>query len=80
MLRYALSDGTAREEIVSIKNKGTDDEYIEISGTYTYTNGPNIYLVKYIADKNGYRATVTQQEGSSNDVFISSNVIKSLVG
>lgn len=42
-----------------IKNKGTEDEEIVISGHYSYKGSDGlIYNVNYTADKNGYHATV----------------------
>ncbi|XP_030387101.1 endocuticle structural protein SgAbd-6-like [Scaptodrosophila lebanonensis] len=52
---YEGADGSFREEVGIIKNAGTENEELEISGTYHYydANGDKVE-VSYVADKNGF--------------------------
>lgn len=52
---YEGEDGTRRDEQGEIKNQGTKDEALEVSGSYTYTDadGQEV-LVTYTAGVNGF--------------------------
>lgn len=53
---FETSDGVSRSEEGVLKNVGTDDEAIEVRGSYTHT-GPDgvVYTVNYVADENGFQ-------------------------
>lgn len=53
--QYEGADGTRRNEQGEIKNKGTDDEALEVHGSYTYINdqGEEV-VVTYTAGVNGF--------------------------
>lgn len=53
---FETSNGIAREETAKLNNIGTDNEAIEIHGTYSYTdaNGKKV-TVTFVADENGFR-------------------------
>lgn len=59
IFRYNLTD-QERNETLTIINQGTDDEYIEIHGSYSFIDGLKRYMVEYVADKNGYKPKVSQ--------------------
>lgn len=52
---YESEDGTRRDEQGEIKNKGTDEEALEVHGSYTYIDdqGREV-LVTYTAGVNGF--------------------------
>lgn len=57
--RYDTVDGQSRDEELVIKNKGSEEEEIIITGSYSFKGTDGfIYRVKYTADKNGYHAVV----------------------
>lgn len=53
--QYEGADGTRRDEQGEIKNKGTDDEALEVHGSYKYINdeGDEV-VVTYTAGVNGF--------------------------
>jgi len=54
------SDGTKHEQSGYLKNVGTENEGISISGSYQYYSPEgDLYSLKYLADENGF-----QPEGS----------------
>ncbi|XP_059613915.1 flexible cuticle protein 12-like [Phlebotomus argentipes] len=75
---YELSDGTGREEVGTIHNRGTDQEYLEVAGFYRYT-GPDkyIYRVDYTSGPQGYQAMTSRYHSKNR---ISPVALKSLVG
>ncbi|XP_017843899.2 endocuticle structural glycoprotein ABD-5 [Drosophila busckii] len=52
---YSAEDGTHREESAELRNPGTKDEYLEITGSYSYldADGKEV-LVHYKADNHGF--------------------------
>ncbi|XP_020803107.1 endocuticle structural protein SgAbd-6 [Drosophila serrata] len=52
---YLGEDGTHRHEEAVVRNQGTDNEYLEISGSYSYfdANGKEV-VVNYKADDHGF--------------------------
>uniref|UniRef100_A0A1B0EZ62 Uncharacterized protein n=2 Tax=Phlebotomus papatasi TaxID=29031 RepID=A0A1B0EZ62_PHLPP len=76
---YELSDGQGREEIGTIHNPGTDQEYLEVVGYYRYT-GPDqfTYRVNYKSGPEGYEAMTSRYKTGRNR--ISPVALKSLVG
>ncbi len=55
MYRFETSDGIARDEQGELVDVGTDEEAIQVRGTYSYT-GPDgiVYTVTYTAGKEGF--------------------------
>ncbi|XP_077286114.1 endocuticle structural glycoprotein ABD-5-like isoform X1 [Arctopsyche grandis] len=55
---YETSDGTSRSEQGQLKNPGTENEALSVTGTFQYL-GPDgvLYKVDYIADENGFQPT-----------------------
>ncbi|XP_067634221.1 larval cuticle protein 1-like [Eurosta solidaginis] len=52
---YEGADGNYREEVGIVKNAGTDDEKLEVSGSYRYYDREGQLIeVHYTADENGY--------------------------
>ncbi|XP_055690576.1 larval cuticle protein 65Ag1-like [Lutzomyia longipalpis] len=75
---YELSDGQGREEIGTIHNAGTDQEYLEVTGFYRYTGPDNyIYRVNYKSGPGGYEAETSRYLARNR---ISPVALKSLVG
>lgn len=59
--RYELSDGTKREEKGELKNVGTENEAMSVTGSYTWVDPEGqLWTVTFIADENGFQPTVTQ--------------------
>lgn len=52
---YESGDGTVRDEEATLANKGTDDEALEVNGSYSYINdqGDEV-VVHYTAGVNGF--------------------------
>lgn len=66
-----------REENIEILNRGTDEEEIVVTGYYVFKGDDGYrYTVKYIADRNGYNATVDKTYFKR----ISPSLVKSLIG
>ncbi|XP_076622871.1 cuticular protein 28 [Colletes latitarsis] len=56
---YEQSDGQKREETAELKNEGTDDESLDVSGSFTFTSPDgHTYRVDYTADKDGFHPTI----------------------
>uniref|UniRef100_A0A2H1VEL6 SFRICE_026878 n=1 Tax=Spodoptera frugiperda TaxID=7108 RepID=A0A2H1VEL6_SPOFR len=53
--RFKTSNGLIREESGNVVNPGQEDQYIDVHGSYSYTdtNG-QVVNVRYSADKDGY--------------------------
>lgn len=50
------SDGFQKEEQGEIKNVGTDEEALAVTGSYSYVGDDGkTYSVKYTADENGFQ-------------------------
>lgn len=50
------SDGFQKEEQGEIKNAGTDEESLAVTGSYSYVGDDGkTYSVKYTADENGFQ-------------------------
>lgn len=77
--RYSLSDGTAREEKGELKNPGTENEAISVTGSYTWVDPQGItWTVTFLADENGFQPKVTQGGGGIGGV--SGPLVASLLG
>jgi len=50
------SDGQTRSETGHLNNIGTEQEALQVTGTYQYT-GPDgkLYTLSYVADENGFQ-------------------------
>ncbi|XP_076276864.1 cuticular protein 28 [Lasioglossum baleicum] len=56
---YEQSDGQKREETAELKNEGTDDEALDVTGSFTFTSPDgHTYRVDYTADKDGFHPTI----------------------
>lgn len=54
--RVETSDGFKKEEQGEIKNQGTAEESLAVTGKYSYVGDDGkTYEVKYTADENGYQ-------------------------
>lgn len=52
---YEGADGSYREEVGIVKNAGTDDETLEVSGSYRYLDADGQLIeVRYTAGENGF--------------------------
>ncbi|XP_011214366.2 endocuticle structural glycoprotein SgAbd-9 [Bactrocera dorsalis] len=52
---YEGADGTQREEVGIVKNAGTDEETLEVSGSYRYYDADGQLIeVRYTAGENGF--------------------------
>lgn len=55
--RYETGNGIQAQEAGQLKNAGSDQESIEVQGSYSYTGDDGQqYTVTYVADENGFRA------------------------
>lgn len=54
--RYETSDGSSRSEQGQLKNPGTDNEALSVTGSFQYIGPDGVtYKVDYIADENGFQ-------------------------
>ncbi len=54
--RYETSDGIIRTEEAVLKNPGTENETLVITGTITWTTPDGQqYTIEFIADENGFQ-------------------------
>lgn len=52
---FETSDGISRDEQGVLENVGTDEEAIEVRGSFTYTGDDGVvYAINYIAGKDGF--------------------------
>lgn len=81
LFRYETSDGQTREEQGVLKNPGTDNEALSVTGSYSYL-GPDgvIYSVRYIADENGFRPEGDHLPRRTPPLGLSAAALGSLVG
>lgn len=57
---YEQSDGQKREETAVLTNAGTDDEAMEVTGSFSFVSPDGkTYRVDYRADKDGFHPTIT---------------------
>lgn len=78
LISYELEDGQFREEEIFVLNKGTKDEEIAVIGSYAFWGTDNfLYVTRYTADRNGYRAKTTQ---SHRDGFSTKTTIDEIAG
>ncbi|KAL4706508.1 hypothetical protein ACJJTC_015706 [Scirpophaga incertulas] len=74
---WELSDGTRHEEQGQLKNQGTENEGLSVQGEYMWIGPDGVkYLVKYIADENGFQPTIEQGPGGA----VPPAVVASLLG
>lgn len=53
---YETSDGQTRDEQGVLKNPGTDNEALSVTGSFSFVGQDGVvYQVTYIADENGFR-------------------------
>ncbi|CAD7083181.1 unnamed protein product [Hermetia illucens] len=53
---YETSDGIARQEQAELRNIGTENEAIAVSGTVSWVDKDGqSYTLNYVADENGFR-------------------------
>jgi hypothetical protein len=59
-LRFQTSDGISRSEQGVLKNPGTDNEALEVKGSYSYKgpDGKDI-TVNFVANEQGYQPVVS---------------------
>ncbi|XP_053602834.1 endocuticle structural glycoprotein SgAbd-5-like [Plodia interpunctella] len=62
---FEQDDETRHEQKGTLRNAGTDNAFVASEGFYTW-RAPNgiLYLVKYIADENGFQPTVEEGPGA----------------
>ncbi|XP_015592063.1 flexible cuticle protein 12 [Cephus cinctus] len=61
---YEQSDGQQREETAELKNEGTENESIVVTGSFSFV-GPDgkTYRVTYTADENGFQPVAEHIQG-----------------
>jgi Insect cuticle protein len=56
-LSYETANGIKAEETGTVKNKGTENEIIVVTGSYSFTTPEGQFIeLKYTADENGFQA------------------------
>ncbi|CAB3243647.1 unnamed protein product [Arctia plantaginis] len=74
---WETSDGSKHEEQGQLKNLGTENEAIAVQGQYAWVGPDGVtYIVRYIADENGFQPTIEQGPGGA----VPSAVVASLLG
>lgn len=57
--RFRTSDGIVRQEQGQLKNAGTENEAIEVRGSFTYKDDLGAeHTINFLADENGYQPQV----------------------
>ncbi|CAH0727794.1 unnamed protein product, partial [Brenthis ino] len=77
--RYAFeqSDGTKQEQRGELRNEGREDEYVAMTGSYTWIGPDGVtYLVTYTADENGFQPEIEEGPGGA----VPDAVVASLLG
>lgn len=53
---FETSDGTARDETAILKNAGTENEAISVTGSIRWiAPSGEVFVLKYVADENGFQ-------------------------
>lgn len=53
---FETSDGTSRQEEAQLKNAGSENEALSVTGSVTWTAPDGqVFTLNYIADENGYQ-------------------------
>lgn len=53
---YATSDGVNREEEAVLKNAGTENEAMEVRGSYSYIGPDGVtYTIRFLANEDGFQ-------------------------
>ncbi|KAL1494872.1 hypothetical protein ABEB36_010389 [Hypothenemus hampei] len=53
---YETSNGISQQEQGTLQNEGTDNEALQVRGSFTFTGADGVvYTVNYIADENGFQ-------------------------
>ncbi|KAJ8732076.1 hypothetical protein PYW08_014806 [Mythimna loreyi] len=74
---YEQSDSSSRNEQGELKNAGTENEFVSVRGSYSWTDPEGVtHTVNYIADENGYRILPFQSDRFSTPAA----VVASLLG
>ncbi|KAI4481400.1 hypothetical protein M0804_009520 [Polistes exclamans] len=56
---YEQSDGQKRDETAELKNEGTDDEELAVTGSFSFISPDgHTYRVDYTADKDGFHPNI----------------------
>lgn len=52
---FETSDGVSKSETGEVKNAGTDEEFIAVRGTISWTdNDGQVFTLNYVADDTGF--------------------------
>ncbi|XP_046836902.1 flexible cuticle protein 12-like [Vespa crabro] len=56
---YEQSDGQKRDETAELRNEGTDDEELAVTGSFSFISPDgHTYRVDYTADKDGFHPNI----------------------
>ncbi|XP_017785783.1 PREDICTED: flexible cuticle protein 12-like [Nicrophorus vespilloides] len=80
--KYAFEsdDGIKKEETGEIVNEGRDDQFIKVTGSYSYIGDDGkMYMVVYTADENGFHPSPPKPFAMSIS-FASPAILNSLIG
>lgn len=57
---FEQSDGYVRQETGVVRNEGTEDQFVAVTGSFSYVGDDGVtYTVTYVADENGFQPTGT---------------------
>ncbi|XP_072940653.1 uncharacterized protein [Epargyreus clarus] len=74
---YEQTNGQKEEQQGEIKNGGSENEHIAVSGVYSWVGPDGVtYVVRYIADDNGFQPDIEQGPGGA----VPAAVLASLAG
>jgi hypothetical protein len=55
---FEQSDGQKRDETGSVRNAGSETEFVAVKGSFSFTSPDGqTYTVNYVADENGFQPT-----------------------
>lgn len=83
--RYKQSDGTVQAQFGEIKNRGSENEYLDVRGSYSWISPDGVrHSFSYVANEDGYQPEdlggLDEEEEGPGAVPIPKEVLESSLG
>lgn len=70
---YEQTDGTRADQVGQIRNEGTNEESLAVSGSFQWVGPDGVtYTVTYTADEQGYKPEIEQGPGGAVPAHVAS--------